>query len=100
MSVSIYRFIIVHAKLLHTGTHLLLSAFKNQEFEHESTPKEVKDAEEAVYVLEQLWKNLELNITVKAHLLFEHGIEQFTSAVGGIADRVEDFIEKYHQKIK
>ena len=64
------------------------------------TPKEVKDAEEAVYVLEQLWKNLELNITVKAHLLFEHGIEQFTSAVGGIADRVEDFIEKYHQKIK
>ena len=64
------------------------------------TESEVKEAKEAISVLEILWYDLDISITVKAHVLFEHGFEHFSRSVGGIADRVEDFIEKYHQKIK
>ena len=63
------------------------------------TEEEVKEAEEAIFVLQTMWKALDISETVKAHILFVHTIEQF-QRVGGIADRVEDFIEKYHQKIK
>ena len=37
-----------------------------------------------------------MNITPKAHILFVHAVEQ-VRRFGGIADLVEDFIEKAHQ---
>ena len=47
-------------------------------------------------MLEQLWNKIEINITPKAHVMFTHAVEQF-EMFGGIADKVEDFIEKAHQ---
>ena len=63
------------------------------------TDEEVQEAKEAIFVLETLWRNLSLVITPKAHVLFEHTVEQFEN-FGGIADKVEDFVEKAHQEGK
>jgi hypothetical protein len=42
------------------------------------------------------WRRLKLSITVKAHLLESHAIEQMIR-FGGIGDFAEDFIEQAHQ---
>ena len=57
---------------------------------------EMKNTAESIIVLEQLWSQLDLTITPKAHILFVHTMEQ-VHRFGGIADLVEDFIEKSHQ---
>ena len=43
-----------------------------------------------------LWRTVELSVTVKAHILFKHVVAQ-VKQFGGIADKVEDFVEKAHQ---
>ena len=63
------------------------------------TEEEIVETKKATFVLETLWRNLELSITPKAHILFEHAVPQF-EALGGIADKVEDFVEKSHQEGK
>ena len=60
------------------------------------TKDEIEEARKAVFVLEHLWNKMEINITPKAHVMFTHAVEQF-EMFGGIADKVEDFIEKAHQ---
>ena len=63
------------------------------------TELERKQAEESIEVFKTLWLELEISITVKAHILFDHAMDHMNKE-GGIADRVEDFIEKHHQTIK
>ena len=58
--------------------------------------EEVCDTEKAIKVLEQIWKDLELHVTPKAHILFDHTVEQIRF-FEGISDLVEDFIERSHQ---
>ena len=58
--------------------------------------EEIKDLKEAIFVLEILWAKMELSVTPKAHILFDHAVDQYV-AFGGIADKVEDFVEKAHQ---
>ena len=60
------------------------------------TKDEIEEAKKTIFVLEQLWNKIEINITPKAHVMFTHAVEQF-EMFGGIADKVEDFIEKAHQ---
>ena len=57
---------------------------------------EINDLQNAIKMLESVWRELDLNITPKAHILFVHAVEQ-VRRFGGIADLVEDFIEKAHQ---
>jgi hypothetical protein len=64
------------------------------------TEDEKNEADEAVFVLKKLWINAGINITPKAHVLFEHAIKQFRRIPGGIADKAEDFVEKFHQTAK
>ena len=63
------------------------------------TNGEIRSAEEAIFVLKYLWIQEGISITPKAHVLFDHAIEQY-SRVGGIADKAEDFVEKFHQTEK
>ena len=62
------------------------------------TSDEIKRLEDTIKVFKELWIELDISITVKAHVLFDHGLEQIKKE-GGIADRGEDFIEKHHQKV-
>jgi hypothetical protein len=62
------------------------------------TDKDREDLEDSIKVFRALWEKLEINVTVKAHILFDHAMDHF-SKEGGISDRVEDFIEKHHQTI-
>ena len=57
---------------------------------------EVKEVTNAIKVLETLWIDLKLNVTPKIHILFNHTISQY-KRYGGIANKVEDFVEKFHQ---
>ena len=57
---------------------------------------EIKEIGKAIKVLEGLWKKLDLNITPKMHILTCHTLDQVIM-FGGIADKVEDFVEKAHQ---
>ena len=60
------------------------------------TKLEIEEIDTAIKGLEKLWRQLDLNITPKMHILTYHTIEQVIR-FGGIADKVEDFIEKSHQ---
>ena len=60
------------------------------------TEGEIKKLEFMIGVLEMLWRTVELSVTVKAHILFKHVVAQ-VKQFGGIADKVEDFVEKAHQ---
>jgi hypothetical protein len=55
-------------------------------------------AKESIGVFKELWCGMGISITVKAHVLFDHAVDQFMKE-GGVADRGEDFIEKHHQKV-
>ena len=61
--------------------------------------EEIEETKEATMILERLWREMEINITPKAHILFVHAVPQF-EALDGIADKVEDFVEKAHQEGK
>ena len=58
--------------------------------------EEIEKTKKAISVLKDLWNDLELLKGPKLHILFDHTIEQ-VELFGGIADLVEDFVEKYHQ---
>ena len=61
------------------------------------TKEEINEARKTVFVLEQLWKKMDINITPKAHVMVEHAVDQF-EMFGGIANKeVKEFIEKAHQ---
>ena len=60
------------------------------------TEEEINDAKKAVLVLEKLWEDIELKQGPKLHILFDHAIDQ-VEFFKGIADLVEDFVEKFHQ---
>ena len=58
--------------------------------------KDIEETKKSIEVLKMLWTNLDINITPKAHILFVHTLDQY-KRFGGIADMVEDFVEKSHQ---
>ena len=60
------------------------------------TENEIEEMKRSISALEKLWMQLDLSITPKFHILTTHIIEQIIR-FGGIADKVEDFIEKSHQ---
>ena len=60
------------------------------------TEEEITEMKEAISTLENIWRELELSITPKFHILITHTIEQVIR-FGGISDKVEDFVEKAHQ---
>ena len=63
------------------------------------TEQEIDETKNVISKLEELWHELDLNITPKFHILVKHTIEQVIR-FGGIADKVEDFVEKSHQTRK
>ena len=60
------------------------------------TVNDIKNAKKTVAQLEQLWKQLNISETPKAHIIFKHTVVQY-EYFGGIADKAEDFVEKAHQ---
>ena len=58
--------------------------------------EEIKETHEAIKMLENVWIELDMCITPKAHILFKHTVQQIRF-FDGIADLVEDFIERFHQ---
>ena len=60
------------------------------------TEEEINETERAIAMLESTWKDLEIFVTPKAHILFDHTIDQMRF-FEGISDLVEDFIERAHQ---
>ena len=60
------------------------------------TEIEINNTEKSIKKLEELWKQMDLSETPKIHLLFVHAMIQIRD-FGGIADLVEDFVEKAHQ---
>ena len=52
--------------------------------------------ETSIHVLEKQWNELDLSQPPKLHILLKHTIAQ-VHLFGGIADLVEDFVEKSHQ---
>ena len=60
------------------------------------TKYDIKNAKKAVAKLEEIWRGLNISETPKAHILFKHTVLQY-ELFGGIADKVEDFVEKSHQ---
>ena len=56
---------------------------------------EIDDIKENIIVLEKLWNDLNISVTPKAHVLFDHTLSQVIE-FGGIADKVEDYVEKAH----
>ncbi len=62
------------------------------------TKKEKDHLRKGVEVLKRIWvEELEMRITPKAHIIFDHAADQYEE-FDGIADKVEDFVEKFHQK--
>lgn len=60
------------------------------------SPEEIEQAKMLVRKAEELWNDLDLNVTPKFHILIAHTIDQMVM-YDGIADKVEDFVEKSHQ---
>ena len=60
------------------------------------TAEEIESAEKGIQMLEFMWKKLQLSITPKCHILFDHTMDQVKSH-NGIADLVEDYVEHAHQ---
>ena len=58
--------------------------------------EDIEEMKMAIHGLEKVWRELDLTITPKMHILTNHTIDQVIR-FGGIADKVEDFVEKYHQ---
>ena len=60
------------------------------------TMEEINEMTVGIKGLETLWIELDLSMTPKMHILCNHTIKQ-VKQFGGIADKVEDFVEKSHQ---
>ena len=60
------------------------------------TEEEMDSTEKAINEMKRIWKDMEIYFTPKAHILFEHMIDQI-QFFEGIADVVGDFIECLHQ---
>ena len=60
------------------------------------TMEEINEMTVGIKGLETLWIELDLSMTPKMHILCNHTIKQ-VKRFGGIADKVEDFVEKSHQ---
>ena len=60
------------------------------------TDDEIEEMTIAIKALESMWHELDLSVTPKMHILITHTIAQVI-CFGGIADKVEDFVEKSHQ---
>ena len=60
------------------------------------SPDEIKQTRTLVRKAEDLWNDLDLNVTPKFHILITPTIDQMVM-YDGIADKVEDFVEKSHQ---
>ena len=60
------------------------------------TTEEIDSAEKAIQMLKTMWRKLQLSITPKCHILFDHTIDQVRTH-NGIADLVEDYVEHAHQ---
>ena len=58
--------------------------------------EEIDDIRKSLLVLESLWREIKISITPKAHVMFVHTLEQVID-FDGIADKVEDYVEKAHQ---
>ena len=57
---------------------------------------EIEEMKLAIKGLEKVWDELDLSITPKMHILVHHTVDQIIW-FDGIADKVEDFVEKSHQ---
>ena len=60
------------------------------------TEGEIEEIDISIKGLAEIWKELDLSVTPKMHILICHTLDQVIM-FGGIADKVEDFIEKAHQ---
>ena len=60
------------------------------------TQEEINDIQTSLKVLEKLWREIKISITPKAHVMFVHTLNQVIE-YDGIADKVEDYVEKAHQ---
>ena len=60
------------------------------------TAEEIESTEKGVQMLEFTWRKLQLSITPKCHILFDHTFHQVKSH-NGIADLVEDYVKHAHQ---
>ena len=60
------------------------------------TTDEIEETKKAIDTLSILWKEIDLKKGPKLHILFDHTMKQ-VNKFKGIADLVEDFVEKFHQ---
>ena len=58
--------------------------------------EDINDIRSSLKVLEKLWREIKISITPKAHVMFVHTLKQVID-YDGIADKVEDYVEKAHQ---
>ena len=58
--------------------------------------EDINDIRSSLKVLEKLWREIKISITPKAHVMFVHTLDQVIE-YNGIADKVEDYVEKAHQ---
>lgn len=42
-------------------------------------------------------KDMGLSITPKAHVMHHHAVDQMRQLQGGVADKIEDWVELHHQ---
>ncbi len=60
---------------------------------------DAEDLDRSIKLTLETWRALNLNITVKAHLLETHVLSQFQK-FGGLGDFIEEFLEQRHQYTK
>lgn len=60
------------------------------------TPDEIESVEVATDMLEKVWRKLQLSITPKCHIMFDHIMDQVKEHKG-IVDILEDYVEHAHQ---
>ena len=56
--------------------------------------EEINDKRVNLIVLERLWYTLQISITTKTYVLFDHTLQQQVIDFSGIAYKVEDYVEK------
>ena len=47
-----------------------------------------------------MWRELKITVTPSAHLFEDHIVYQMENIVGGLADKIEDRLERAHQNGK
>ena len=61
------------------------------------TIEEKKETRDRISVMKQLWDNMLLSCTPKAHLIFEYAADD-QDRFNGLGDKIEDPLEKRHQE--